>query len=184
MTAAGQETILELKDVKKYFPIRSGFFQRKVGDIKAVDGVSFSLKRGETLGIVGESGCGKSTAGRTMIRLYKPTDGRILFKGQDISGLSEEKLRKSVRKNIQMVFQDPFASLNPRKTLRSIIKEPFQTHHMYSMSERNERVEAGRARGACAGRCEPGSGRGFRGAAPADRDCAGSDVESRADYCG
>ncbi|MEC3658042.1 dipeptide ABC transporter ATP-binding protein [Bacillus velezensis] len=141
MTAADQETILELKDVKKYFPIRSGFFQRKVGDIKAVDGVSFSLKRGETLGIVGESGCGKSTAGRTMIRLYKPTDGRILFKGQDISGLSEEKLRKSVRKNIQMVFQDPFASLNPRKTLRSIIKEPFQTHHMYSMSERNERVE-------------------------------------------
>lgn len=141
MTAAGQETILELKDVKKYFPIRSGFFQRKVGDIKAVDGVSFSLKRGETLGIVGESGCGKSTAGRTMIRLYKPTDGRILFKGQDISDLSEEKLRKSVRKNIQMVFQDPFASLNPRKTLRSIIKEPFQTHHMYSMSERNERVE-------------------------------------------
>ncbi|MEC1394483.1 dipeptide ABC transporter ATP-binding protein [Bacillus velezensis] len=141
MTAAGQETILELKDVKKYFPIRSGFFQRKVGDIKAVDGVSFSLKRGETLGIVGESGCGKSTAGRTMIRLYKPTDGRILFKGQDISGLSEEKLRKSVRKNIQMVFQDPFASLNPRKTLRSIIKEPFQTHHMYSVSERNERVE-------------------------------------------
>ncbi|MFP7700953.1 ABC transporter ATP-binding protein [Bacillus velezensis] len=141
MTAAGQETILELKDVKKYFPIRSGFFQRKVGDIKAVDGVSFSLKRGETLGIVGESGCGKSTAGRTMIRLYKPTDGWILFKGQDISGLSEEKLRKSVRKNIQMVFQDPFASLNPRKTLRSIIKEPFQTHHMYSMSERNERVE-------------------------------------------
>ncbi|MBT9286705.1 MULTISPECIES: ABC transporter ATP-binding protein [Bacillus] len=141
MTAAGQETILELKDVKKYFPIRSGFFQRKVGDIKAVDGVSFSLKRGETLGIVGESGCGKSTAGRTMIRLYKPTDGRILFKGQDISGLSEDKLRKSVRKNIQMVFQDPFASLNPRKTLRSIIKEPFQTHHMYSMSERNERVE-------------------------------------------
>ncbi|MFJ9203489.1 ABC transporter ATP-binding protein [Bacillus velezensis] len=141
MTAAGQETILELRDVKKYFPIRSGFFQRKVGDIKAVDGVSFSLKRGETLGIVGESGCGKSTAGRTMIRLYKPTDGRILFKGQDISGLSEEKLRKSVRKNIQMVFQDPFASLNPRKTLRSIIKEPFQTHHMYSMSERNERVE-------------------------------------------
>nr|MDH3076582.1 dipeptide ABC transporter ATP-binding protein [Bacillus velezensis] len=141
MTAAGQETILELKDVKKYFPIRSGFFQRKVGDIKAVDGVSFSLKRGETLGIVGESGCGKSTAGRTMIRLYKPTDGRILFKGQDISGLSEEKLRKSVRKNIQMVFQDPFASLNPRKTARSIIKEPFQTHHMYSMSERNERVE-------------------------------------------
>ncbi|MBY8912499.1 dipeptide ABC transporter ATP-binding protein [Bacillus sp. YC2] len=141
MTAANQETILELKDVKKYFPIRSGFFQRKVGDVKAVDGVSFSLKRGETLGIVGESGCGKSTAGRTMIRLYKPTAGQILFKGRDISNLSEEKLRKSVRKNIQMVFQDPFASLNPRKTLRSIIKEPFHTHHMYSLRERNEKVE-------------------------------------------
>ncbi|PJY99974.1 MULTISPECIES: oligopeptide ABC transporter ATP-binding protein AppF [Bacillus] len=141
MTAANQETILELRDVKKYFPIRSGFFQRKVGDVKAVDGVSFSLKKGETLGIVGESGCGKSTAGRTMIRLYKPTEGQILFKGQDISNLSEEKLRKSVRKNIQMVFQDPFASLNPRKTLRSIIKEPLHTHHMYTMRERNEKVE-------------------------------------------
>ncbi|MGM0948999.1 MAG: oligopeptide ABC transporter ATP-binding protein AppF [Bacillota bacterium] len=141
MTAANQETILELRDVKKYFPIRSGFFQRKVGDVKAVDGVSFSLKKGETLGIVGESGCGKSTAGRTMIRLYKPTEGQILFKGQDISNLSEEKLRKNVRKNIQMVFQDPFASLNPRKTLRSIIKEPLHTHHMYTMRERNEKVE-------------------------------------------
>ncbi|MFQ6319734.1 oligopeptide ABC transporter ATP-binding protein AppF [Bacillus halotolerans] len=141
MTAANQETILELRDVKKYFPIRSGFFQRKVGDVKAVDGVSFSLKKGETLGIVGESGCGKSTAGRTMIRLYKPTEGQILFKGQDISNLSEENLRKNVRKNIQMVFQDPFASLNPRKTLRSIIKEPFNTHHMYTMRERNEKVE-------------------------------------------
>ncbi|MCY8499417.1 oligopeptide ABC transporter ATP-binding protein AppF [Bacillus atrophaeus] len=141
MTTAKEETILELKNVKKYFPIRSGFFQRKVGDVRAVDGVSFSLKKGETLGIVGESGCGKSTAGRTMIRLYKPTEGQILFKGQDISSLSEESLRKSVRKNIQMVFQDPFASLNPRKTLRSIIKEPFNTHHMYSMKERNEKVE-------------------------------------------
>lgn len=83
MTAANQETILELRDVKKYFPIRSGLFQKKVGDVKAVDGVSFSLKKGETLGIVGESGCGKSTAGRTMIRLYKPTEGQILFKGQE-----------------------------------------------------------------------------------------------------
>ncbi|QHZ46237.1 ABC transporter ATP-binding protein [Bacillus sp. NSP9.1] len=135
------EPLLELKDVKKYFPIRSGIFQKRIGDVKAVDGLSFSLKRGETLGIVGESGCGKSTAGRTMIRLYKPTAGQILFKGRDISGLSEEALRKSVRKNIQMVFQDPYASLNPRKTLRSIIKEPFTTHHMYNLKERNEKAE-------------------------------------------
>ncbi|MBU8787363.1 MULTISPECIES: ABC transporter ATP-binding protein [Bacillus] len=135
------ESLLELIDVKKYFPIRSGIFQKKIGDVKAVDGLSFSLKRGETLGIVGESGCGKSTAGRTMIRLYKPTAGQILYKGRDISNLSEESLRKSIRKNIQMVFQDPFASLNPRKTLRSIIKEPFNTHRMYNFKERNERVE-------------------------------------------
>lgn len=136
-----QESLLELKDVKKYFPIRSGIFQKKIGDVKAVDGISFSLKRGETLGIVGESGCGKSTAGRTMIRLYKPTAGQIFYKGRDISSLSEEALRRSVRKNIQMVFQDPFASLNPRKTLRSIIKEPFNTHHMYNFKERNEKAE-------------------------------------------
>lgn len=136
-----QESLLELKDVKKYFPIRSGIFQKKIGDVKAVDGISFSLKRGETLGIVGESGCGKSTAGRTMIRLYKPTAGQIFYKGRDISSLSEEALRKRVRKNIQMVFQDPFASLNPRKTLRSIIKEPFNTHHMYNFKERNEKAE-------------------------------------------
>lgn len=136
-----QQSLLELKDVKKYFPIRSGIFQKKIGDVKAVDGISFSLKRGETLGIVGESGCGKSTAGRTMIRLYKPTAGQIFYKGRDISSLSEEALRKSVRKNIQMVFQDPFASLNPRKTLRSIIKEPFNTHHMYNFKERNEKAE-------------------------------------------
>jgi len=136
-----QQSLLELKDIKKYFPIRSGIFQKKIGDVKAVDGISFSLKRGETLGIVGESGCGKSTAGRTMIRLYKPTAGQIFYKGRDISSLSEEALRKSVRKNIQMVFQDPFASLNPRKTLRSIIKEPFNTHHMYNFKERNEKAE-------------------------------------------
>ncbi|NPC92181.1 dipeptide ABC transporter ATP-binding protein [Bacillus sp. WMMC1349] len=136
------EVLLELNNVKKYFPIRSGVFQKKIGQVKAVDGLSFSLKRGETLGIVGESGCGKSTAGRTMMRLYKPTAGQILFKGCDISELSEDKLRKNIRKNIQMVFQDPFASLNPRKTLRSIIQEPFRTHHLYNSKERSEKVEA------------------------------------------
>ncbi|MGE6630975.1 ABC transporter ATP-binding protein [Bacillus sp. NPDC077027] len=136
-----KEIILEIKNVKKHFPIKAGILQRTVGAVKAVDGIDLKIHRGETLGIVGESGCGKSTLGRTMIRLYKPTDGQILFKGQDISELSESKLRQSTRKNIQMVFQDPYASLNPRKTLRSIIKEPYKTHNLYTFKERNEKVE-------------------------------------------
>ncbi|MFP5200738.1 MULTISPECIES: ABC transporter ATP-binding protein [Bacillus] len=136
-----KETILELKQIRKHFPIKAGVFQKKVGAVKAVDGIDLKIYKGETLGIVGESGCGKSTLGRTMIRLYEPTDGQIFFKGQDISRVSESKLRQSTRKNIQMVFQDPFASLNPRKTLRSIIKEPYKTHHLYSLKERNEKVE-------------------------------------------
>ncbi|EIJ81858.1 oligopeptide ABC transporter ATP-binding protein [Bacillus methanolicus PB1] len=133
--------ILELQNVKKHFSIKAGFLQKTVGHIKAVDGINLKVKKGETIGIVGESGCGKSTAGRTIIRLYKPTEGKILFKGRDISRLSESELRKSVRKDIQMIFQDPFASLNPRKTLRSIIREPLNTHNMYSGKKRDERVE-------------------------------------------
>ncbi|MCY7479915.1 MULTISPECIES: ABC transporter ATP-binding protein [Bacillus] len=136
-----KETILELKQIRKHFPIKAGVFQKKVGAVKAVDGIDLKIYKGETLGIVGESGCGKSTLGRTMIRLYEPTDGQIFFKGQDITRVSESKLRQSTRKNIQMVFQDPFASLNPRKTLQSIIKEPYKTHHLYSLKERNEKVE-------------------------------------------
>ncbi|MDE3838214.1 dipeptide/oligopeptide/nickel ABC transporter ATP-binding protein [Bacillus methanolicus] len=133
--------ILELQNVKKHFPIKAGFLQKTVGFIKAVDGINLKVKKGETIGIVGESGCGKSTAGRTIIRLYEPTEGKILFKGRDISHLSESELRKSVRKDIQMIFQDPFASLNPRKTLRSIIREPLNTHNMYSGKERDQKVE-------------------------------------------
>jgi oligopeptide/dipeptide ABC transporter ATP-binding protein len=136
------ETLLELTEVKKHFPIKSGLLQKTVGHIKAVDGINLRVKKGETLGIVGESGCGKSTVGRTIIRLYEPTEGKILFKGKDISHLSEADLRKDVRKNIQMIFQDPFASLNPRKTLRSIIREPLDTHHKYKSKERDEKVEA------------------------------------------
>jgi peptide/nickel transport system ATP-binding protein len=134
-------TILEVQNLKKYFPIKAGLLQRTVGYVKAVDGINFKIKRGETLGLVGESGCGKSTTGRTIIRLYKPSEGKILFKGQDITQLSENELRKSVRKNIQMVFQDPFASLNPRKTLRAIIREPLNTHNLYSPNERDEIVK-------------------------------------------
>jgi oligopeptide/dipeptide ABC transporter ATP-binding protein len=135
------ETLLELQDVKKHFPIKSGLLQKTVGHIKAVDGINLKVNKGETLGIVGESGCGKSTVGRTIIRLYEPTDGKIIFNGRDISHLSESELRKDVRKNIQMIFQDPFASLNPRKTLRSIIREPLDTHHLYKSKERDEKVE-------------------------------------------
>jgi oligopeptide/dipeptide ABC transporter ATP-binding protein len=135
------ETLLELQDVKKHFPIKSGLLQKTVGHIKAVDGINLKVNKGETLGIVGESGCGKSTVGRTVIRLYEPTDGKIIFNGRDISHLSESELRKDVRKNIQMIFQDPFASLNPRKTLRSIIREPLDTHQLYKSKERDEKVE-------------------------------------------
>ncbi|MBT2642698.1 dipeptide ABC transporter ATP-binding protein [Bacillus sp. ISL-41] len=135
------ETLLELQDLKKHFPIKAGLLQKTVGHIKAVDGINLKVNKGETLGIVGESGCGKSTVGRTIIRLYEPTDGKIIFNGQDISHLSEGDLRKDVRKNIQMIFQDPFASLNPRKTLRSIIREPLDTHHIYKGKERDAHVE-------------------------------------------
>jgi oligopeptide/dipeptide ABC transporter ATP-binding protein len=139
---ANSETLLELAGVKKHFPIKAGLMQKTVGHIKAVDGIDLKVKKGETLGIVGESGCGKSTVGRTIIRLYEPTDGKILFNGKDISHLSESELRKDVRKNIQMIFQDPFASLNPRKTLRAIIREPLDTHNQYKSRERDEKVEA------------------------------------------
>lgn len=135
------EVILEVKNLKKHFPVKKGILQRAKGSVKAVDGVQFTVKKGETIGIVGESGCGKSTAGRTIIRLYEPTDGQIIYKGQDISHLKETELRNTIRKDIQMIFQDPFASLNPRKTLGSIINEPFKVHNMYKEKERQERIE-------------------------------------------
>ncbi|MEH7346802.1 dipeptide ABC transporter ATP-binding protein [Bacillus sp. JJ1532] len=135
------EYILDVKDLRKHFPIKAGFLQRTVGSIKAVDGLSFNVKRGETIGIVGESGCGKSTAGRTLIRLYEPTSGDIIFKGQNISKMSEGDLRRTIRKDIQMVFQDPYASLNPRKTLKSILSEPMVTHNLYGGKERQEKIQ-------------------------------------------
>lgn len=122
------QNLLEIRELKKFFPIRAGIFQTTVGHIKAVDGVSFFVKKGETLGIVGESGCGKSTVGRTVIRLYKPSSGKIIFNNQDITRMRESDLRTRIRKDIQMIFQDPYASMNPRKTLKSILKEPLVTH--------------------------------------------------------
>lgn len=137
-----EDYILKVDNLKKYFPIKAGVLQRTVGNVKAVDGLSFGVRKGETLGIVGESGCGKSTAGRTIIRLEKPTEGSIIYKGQDISHASESELRKVVRKEIQMVFQDPYASLNPRKTLGNTLLEPLNAHKIFdSKKERLERVK-------------------------------------------
>jgi len=121
-------SLVELQHLKVWFPIKSGIvLDRHVGDIKAVDGVSLEIRRGETLGLVGESGCGKSTVGRTILRLYKPTEGRIIFDGQDITRLGQGELRP-LRRRMQMVFQDPFASLNPRHSVGRIVGEPLRTH--------------------------------------------------------
>jgi peptide/nickel transport system ATP-binding protein len=132
--------LVELTDLKMYFPIKSGIvLDKHVGDIKAVDGVSLEIKRGETLGLVGESGCGKSTVGRTIMRLYEPTEGTILFAGQDITRLGEGELRP-LRRRMQMIFQDPYSSLNPRHSVGRIIGEPMWTHGIASRRQANARV--------------------------------------------
>ena len=135
------KTLIEVKGLKKYFPVRKGFFGGNVQHVKAVDDVSFHIKRGETLGLVGESGCGKSTTGRTVIRLYDPTDGQIIFDGKDISKLSQKQLLP-YRKKIQMIFQDPYASLNSRMTVGDIIGEPLDIHNIASGKERVERIQS------------------------------------------
>lgn len=121
------EVILAAENVTKYYPIRKGVLRRTVGHVKAVDGVSFELRKGETLGIVGESGCGKSTLGRLLVQLEAPTSGRVLFEGQDLFGVKGAALRRA-RRDIQIVFQDPYTSLNPRRTVGDIIAEPFDIH--------------------------------------------------------
>jgi ABC-type microcin C transport system duplicated ATPase subunit YejF len=124
MTTAPSDDLLQLEDVKVWFPIKEGIvFERHLGDVRAVDGVSFAIRRGETLGLVGESGCGKSTTGRAIIRLHKPTEGRIVFDGADITDMSGSPLR-AIRRRMQMIFQDPYASLNPRMNVATIITEP------------------------------------------------------------
>ena len=129
---ANGTNLVQLDHLKLYFPIKSGLvLDRHVGDIRAVDDVSLTIRRGETLGLVGESGCGKSTVGRAILRLYEPTDGRILFDGQDITRLSESDLRP-LRRRMQMVFQDPFASLNPRHSVGRIVGEPLRAHELAS----------------------------------------------------
>jgi oligopeptide transport system ATP-binding protein len=131
--------ILRVDKLKMYFPIKAGVFQRHIGDIKAVDGVNFEIVTGETLGLVGESGCGKTTTGRAIIRLYKPTDGHVFFEGQDMAELKGETLRK-MRRKMQMIFQDPYASLNPRMSVSGIISEPLTVHHVVSGQEKKDRV--------------------------------------------
>jgi peptide/nickel transport system ATP-binding protein len=133
-------TLVELDDVKVYFPIKSGVvLDRHVGDIKAVDGVSLRIERGETLGLVGESGCGKSTVGRAILRLYEPTAGRVIFDGQDITELGEADLQP-LRRRMQMVFQDPYASLNPRHSVGRMIGEPMRVHGMAGRRAAGARV--------------------------------------------
>jgi peptide/nickel transport system ATP-binding protein len=140
MSTNGGGPLLELDHLKVYFPIKSGLvLDRHIGDIRAVDDVSLTIKRGETLGLVGESGCGKSTVGRTILRLYKPTDGRIVFDGTDISQLNEQQLRP-LRRRMQMVFQDPFASLNPRHSVGRIVAEPLRTHGLAGRKDAAGRV--------------------------------------------
>ena len=140
--AKKKEVLLKVDKLKKYFPITSGIVvQRHVGDVKAVDDVSFHVYRGETLGLVGESGCGKSTTGRTILQLYRPTAGSVEFEGVKLENIKGEDLRK-MRRRMQMIFQDPYASLNPRMTVGRIIAEPLQVHQVSDNSKaRQERVE-------------------------------------------
>jgi len=135
------DVLLEVKDLRMYFPITQGLLvQRHVGDIKAVDGLNFDVHCGETLGLVGESGCGKSTTGRAILQLHRPTAGDVYFQGQNLVTMKGEALRR-MRREMQMIFQDPYASLNPRMTVGGIVGEPLEVHNILPPRERRERVQ-------------------------------------------
>lgn len=141
MSKNGNDVLVRVENLKKYFPISRGIvFQRQVGAVKAVDGVSFEVFRGETLGLVGESGCGKSTTGRTILQLYRPTEGDVYFEDTNLAELKGTPLRR-MRRQMQMIFQDPYASLNPRMTVGSIIGEPLEVHNVASGKARRDRVQ-------------------------------------------
>ena len=134
-----EQVLLKVDGLVKHFPVLRGVFQRQVGAVHAVDGITFDIRRGETFGLVGESGCGKSTAGRTILQLYRPTAGHVSFEGIDLVSLSRENLRK-MRRRMQMIFQDPYASLNPRMTVADIISEPLLVHGVTRGDETMDRV--------------------------------------------
>ena len=137
---AEKEVLLHVEHLVKHFPIKKGIiFQRAAGAVHAVDDVTFDIYSGETLGLVGESGCGKSTTGRTILQLYRPTSGKVIFEGEDLAALKGETLRRK-RRDIQMIFQDPYASLNPRMTVGRIIAEPMEIHGTYRGAARDRRV--------------------------------------------
>ncbi len=136
----GKEVLVEIRNLKKYFPINRGVFRRQVGAVQAVDGVTFNIYKGETLGLVGESGCGKSTTGRTILQLLEPTDGQVFFEDKELTSLSKSEMRRA-RRDMQMIFQDPYASLNPRLTVGSIVSESLEIHSIGNRRSRKERVQ-------------------------------------------
>ena len=133
------EILLDVKNLKKYFPIKGGILGRTVGNVKAVDGVNFFIREGETLGLVGESGCGKSTTGRVILRLLEATDGEVVFKDKDVLSLGKQEMR-ALRREMQIIFQDPYASLNPRMTVGNIIGESMEIHGLASGKEKEKKV--------------------------------------------
>lgn len=139
MNTSDNDTIVQVKNLKMYFPITRGLLRRKIGDVKAVDDVSFEIKKHETLGLVGESGCGKTTTGRCILRLYQPTSGNIIFSGIDISKVPERKIKEH-RRDMGAIFQDPFGSLNPRQSAGTIVGDPLKVHNILAGSELKNRV--------------------------------------------
>jgi oligopeptide transport system ATP-binding protein len=140
LTIMDKEILLQVNNLKKYYPVNAGIFPRHVGDIKAVDGVDFTMKKGEILGLVGESGCGKSTLGKTILRLEDPTEGQVLYKNVDIAGIHARELRE-LRKDLQIIFQDPDSSLDPRMTVGDSIGEAFVVHNIGTEKDREARIK-------------------------------------------